>query len=558
MKKVSVVFGFLLVGIFLFSLSLMSATIIVAYNWTNWTVPILLGSDDPYIWYFSGTYNVTQVNIIWEDRDTNRHADVYLDNRLVGDHLDVSNEVPIVITPSFVASRIKIVGDTGGVDGRDIRVYNIVISAYVCTSFTWYKDLDKDRYSNGVTMVNCSRPANYNLSTELIATSGDCNDTNPNINPGVTEVCDGIDNNCNSQIDEGCDDDADHYADINIVCNPSSNFSSFWTNTNNITPYSNWPFSGWTSYGGYLWYRFDSNSPLSFWGPFYSCLDNSGDCNDTNINVHPFATEVCNGKDDDCDISIDEGNVCDGVCSLNNFGGSLPSNASWNDGGRNGAFNRTYNLTSGMPEPNTMNATDNIIVGECNFKCVSGVWNGSACINSGLPPIILPNKTYCSSFFDLASCGDANSSVVLDTLSIGNNNLDISLCNSGLWHNATNDCNYTVNCECSWNGSECGVDNGVMINYAIILGSCPAPPAGGYCVKTYYLENNCFSGSGNILGREIGIWNGAGSSINCDNRTEVYACPPTNLLGFFDGWNFLVAIIFVGLVYFVVFYSNKK
>ena len=46
---------------------------------------------------------------------------------------------------------------------------------------------------------------------------GDCNDADPAINPGVAEVCgDGIDNNCDENIDEGCpqcsnsiDDDSD-------------------------------------------------------------------------------------------------------------------------------------------------------------------------------------------------------------------------------------------------------------------------------------------------------------------------------------------------------------
>jgi uncharacterized protein YjdB len=80
--------------------------------------------------------------------------------------------------------------------------------ASISVTRTWYQDADNDGYSNGNTLTQCTRPQGYKLSSELTATTGDCNDNNSAINPGATEACDGIDNNCNGQKDEG-------FADVN-------------------------------------------------------------------------------------------------------------------------------------------------------------------------------------------------------------------------------------------------------------------------------------------------------------------------------------------------------
>jgi len=68
----------------------------------------------------------------------------------------------------------------------------------LCNS-VFYFDADLDGYGNSeISSVSCSQPQGF------IVDSTDCNETNSNINPGVTEACNFIDDNCNGQTDEGC------------------------------------------------------------------------------------------------------------------------------------------------------------------------------------------------------------------------------------------------------------------------------------------------------------------------------------------------------------------
>jgi hypothetical protein len=134
----------------------------------------------------------------------------------------------------------------------------------------WYKDADGDGYTDGTTKVSCLKPSDEYVSS---ATSGDCNDNDPNINPGKTEICDGKDNNCNGQTDEGLllvfykDFDEDGYTDgtTKVSCSKPA---------------------------GYVL----SATP--------------GDCNDNDPNMNPGKTEICDNKDNNCNGQIDEGNVC--------------------------------------------------------------------------------------------------------------------------------------------------------------------------------------------------------------------------------------------------------
>ncbi|MEK7253510.1 MAG: S8 family serine peptidase, partial [Bacteroidota bacterium] len=80
-------------------------------------------------------------------------------------------------------------GDGNGTGGDNF------VRNFTLTDPLYYLDGDGDGYGTGAQLMACPLPAN------AVLLNGDCNDANPNVNPGETEVCNGVDDDCNSVVD---------------------------------------------------------------------------------------------------------------------------------------------------------------------------------------------------------------------------------------------------------------------------------------------------------------------------------------------------------------------
>jgi uncharacterized delta-60 repeat protein len=136
---------------------------------------------------------------------------------LVGGHFDTYNAVPFsglvrvntsgTSDPTFVPTldspgvlRIVRLADGSAVIQGEFDSYNGVPRNGIARIFTYscYADGDGDGFGAGNPI-----PVNAPCSGALKILGTDCDDTNPAVRPGATEVCNGIDDDCDSVIDEG-------------------------------------------------------------------------------------------------------------------------------------------------------------------------------------------------------------------------------------------------------------------------------------------------------------------------------------------------------------------
>ena len=137
---------------------------------------------------------------------------------------------------------------------------------------TWYADTDQDGFGDlYAPVVACDAPMG------TVADNTDCDDLLIGVNPGASEICDGIDNDCDGLQDESdavdaiayfLDDDLDGYGDPDVSLTACSEPSGY--------------------------------------------VDDDGDCDDTDAYVNPGVDELCaTGVDDDCDDVINEDDAVD-------------------------------------------------------------------------------------------------------------------------------------------------------------------------------------------------------------------------------------------------------
>jgi len=192
----------------------------------------------------------------------------------------------------------------------------------------------------------------------------DCNDAVKPVNPGATEICDDVDNNCSSTTDEGCDDDDDGFCDKNMTT------------------------SGYPT----------------------TCSSGGGDCDDAKKYVYPGASEYCDGVDNNCDAVGDTDAAFANAICLNAYG-PADLHATFTCGG----YRSPDEYVAPYQSPGTNDGWECKVNGQC-----SGTWtdldglDGNGCECSTIDTYAYNNFSQadapnsCGSALNLGTLSDAD------------------------------------------------------------------------------------------------------------------------------------------------------
>ena len=161
-----------------------------------------------------------------------------------------------------------------------------------CTPKEEFSDIDEDGYTSDV----------------------DCDEFDPEVNPGATEACDGIDNDCDGETDEEAadalewfvDSDGDGFGDATdtvLSCTLPEGYGPEAGDCDDTNAYI-YPGAREDDCADPIDYNCDGSTGYEDADEdgFPACLD----CDDGDAAQNPDAAEVCNEADDDCNGVVDE------------------------------------------------------------------------------------------------------------------------------------------------------------------------------------------------------------------------------------------------------------
>jgi hypothetical protein len=227
-------------------------------------------------------------------------------------------------------------------NGIDDNCDDVVDGASALGASDWYADSDGDSYGDPSVMVtDCDQPDGH------VTNADDCDDSSAANRPGADEYCDGEDNDCDSTIDEPdavdavvvyVDADGDGFGDsasASMSCTVSSGFSTTTGDCDDGDPAA-YPGATEVCGGGDEdcdGLTDDADPTVTGTSTFYAdadtdrygnasdstdaCVAPSGyvsdatDCDDSDEDVNPGATELCDDVDNNCDGTTDEDTAAD-------------------------------------------------------------------------------------------------------------------------------------------------------------------------------------------------------------------------------------------------------
>ncbi len=177
---------------------------------------------------------------------------------------------------------------------------------------TWYRDADEDGYGDPDNSVEaCESPEGYNPF------GSDCDDGDPEVYPAAVEDCNGVDDNCDGEVDEGLlitfyrDQDGDGYgvdSDSIDACAAPSGYVAYAGDCDDAdtayhpgAPENDCADPNDYNCDGYVGYQ-DGD------GDGWAACE---ECDDGDATINPDADEICDSVDNDCDGNIDEDTAVD-------------------------------------------------------------------------------------------------------------------------------------------------------------------------------------------------------------------------------------------------------